>query len=491
MKEKVFFAVDLGATSGRTIAASLEQGKLILNEISRFPNHIIEMQGHCYWDLPALYREIIAGLREARRKGYEIISIGIDTWGVDVAMFGNDGGLMRNPYCYRDPHTTGATEKLFARYDAARVYESTGIQVMNINTLFQLDTLHRNGCPALAAAQKILFIPDALGYMLTGNAVTERTIASTSQMMNARSGELDEDILNAIGVTKDVFAPMADPGHTLGTLTEEVQRLTGLGPVPVISVAGHDTASAVAAVPAEDEEFAYLSSGTWSLMGIEVKEPIISTQSRELNFTNEGGVDRTIRFLKNICGMWLLECCRREWSAAGIETTYSELCDSAEKSQRFRSLVNPDNPRFANPPSMLKEIAAYCRETGQPAPETPGEYTLCILESLALRYRQVMLMLHEFAPHRIKRLHIIGGGSRNRMLNQMTADATGVTVIAGPSEATAIGNALVQARTAGMAGSLHEMRRIVSNSTETDMFIPSHTAEWDDAYNRFITLPEA
>lgn len=491
MKEKVFFAVDLGATSGRTIAATLERGKLILNEISRFPNHIIEMQGHFYWDLPALYREIIAGLREARRKGYEIISIGIDTWGVDVAMFGNDGGLMRNPYCYRDPHTTGATEKLFARYDAARVYESTGIQVMNINTLFQLDTLRRNGCPALAAAQKILFIPDALGYMLTGNAVTERTIASTSQMMNARSGELDGDILEAIGVSKDVFAPMADPGHSLGTLTEEVQRLTGLGPVPVISVAGHDTASAVAAVPAEDEQFAYLSSGTWSLMGIEVKEPIISPKSRELNFTNEGGVDRTIRFLKNICGMWLLECCRREWSAASIETTYPELCDSAEKSQRFRSLVNPDNPRFANPSSMLKEIAEYCRETGQPVPETPGEYTLCILESLALRYRQVMAMLHEFAPHKIKRLHIIGGGSRNRMLNQMTADATGVTVIAGPSEATAIGNALIQARTAGMAGSLQEMRRIVTNSTETDMFIPSHTTEWDDAYNRFITLPEA
>lgn len=491
MKEKVFFAVDLGATSGRTIVATLDHGKLVLTEISRFPNHIIEMQGHCFWDLAALYREIIGGLREACKKGYEIISIGIDTWGVDVAMFGKDGGLMRNPYCYRDPHTTDAIPKLFARYDAARVYESTGIQVMNINTLFQLDTLRRNGCAALEAAKKILFIPDALGYILTGNAVTERTIASTSQMMNARNGELDPDILEAIGVSKDLFAPMADPGHTLGTLTEEVQRLTGLGPVPVISVAGHDTASAVAAVPAEDEDFAYLSSGTWSLMGIEVKEPIISDRSRQLNFTNEGGVDRTIRFLKNICGMWLLECCRREWSAAGIDTTYAGLCEAAEKSTHFRSLVNPDNPRFANPPSMLKEIAAYCLETGQPAPETPGEYTLCILESLALRYRQVMSMLHEFAPHKIKCLHIIGGGSRNRMLNHMTADATGVTVIAGPSEATAIGNALIQARAAGMAGSLQEMRRIVSSSTETDRFIPQHTTEWDDAYNRFVMLPEA
>ncbi len=488
MSQKVFFAVDLGATSGRTIATSIENGKLVMTELTRFPNHITEMLGHSYWDLPALYREIIGGLREARQRGYEVMSIGIDTWGVDFAMFGEDGGLMRNPYCYRDQHTTGAPERFFARYDAEKVYESTGIQVMNINTIFQLDTLRQNGCPALKAARKILFTPDALAYMLTGNAVTERTIASTSQMMNARSGELDNDIIEAIGIDKELFAPMVDPGHCVGTLSEEVQRQTGLGAVPVIAVAGHDTASAVAAVPAEGEDFAYLSSGTWSLMGIEVKEPIISDRSRELNFTNEGGVERKIRFLKNICGMWLLECCRREWKAQGIETSYGELCEEAGKVERFRSLVNPDDPRFANPRSMLKEIADACRESGQAVPETPGEYTLCILESLALRYRQVMSMLREFAPHDIKCLHIIGGGSRNRILNQMTADAIEMPVIAGPSEATAIGNALIQARAAGMAGSLQEMRRIVAASTETETFTPNPDGEWEKAYRTFLTL---
>ncbi len=488
MKKKVFFAVDLGATSGRTIAASLEDGKLMLNEISRFPNHIIELQGHAYWDLPALYMEIIAGLRDAGLKGYEITSIGIDTWGVDVAFFGSDGGLLRNPYCYRDTHTADAPEQFFSRFDSSKVYEITGIQVMNFNTLFQLDTLRRNNCPALEAAGKILFIPDALSYMLTGKAVTERTIASTSQMADARSGEFDAGILDAIGVDGSLFSPMVDPGYCIGMLSPEVRRLTGLGAIPVIAVAGHDTASAVAAVPAADADFAYLSSGTWSLMGIEADAPIISDKSRELNFTNEGGVDRTVRFLKNICGMWLLECCRREWSAAGIDTSYVDLCVQAEKAERFRSLVNPDNPRFANPESMLAEIADYCRETGQPVPETQGEYTLCILESLALRYRQVMSNLRDLAPHEIKCLHIIGGGSRNSLLNQMTADAIGMPVVAGPSEATAIGNALMQARAAGVVGSLQEMRHIVSESTDTLRFEPSPGNEWDEAYMRYNNL---
>lgn len=488
MNQSVFLAIDLGATSGRVIATWIDNGRLEMTELTRFPNHIIEMQGHSYWDIAALYREAIEGMREARRRGYDVASVGIDTWGVDVAMFGADGGLLRNPYCYRDTHTTGATERFFEGYAAEKVYESTGIQVMNINTLFQLDTLRRNGCAALDVAQRILFMPDALAYLLTGNAVTERTIASTSQMMNARSGELDDDILAAIGVARELFAPMVDPGHVTGALTEEVQRQTGLGAVPVIAVAGHDTASAVAAVPAEDEEFAYLSSGTWSLMGIEVKDPIISDGSRELNFTNEGGVDRTIRFLKNICGMWLLECCRREWKAQGMETSYSELCEAAGKVERFRSLVNPDDERFANPRSMLKEIAAACRESGQVVPETPGEYTRCILESLALRYRQVMSMLKEFSPHDIKRLHIIGGGSRNRALNQMTADAIGMPVVAGPSEATAMGNALIQARAAGMVGSLAEMRRVVACSTETEIFTPNADAAWEDAYKKFLNL---
>lgn len=478
-----FAAVDLGATSGRVILAAIDGDEIALEEISRFPDPIIEMQGHFYWDLPAIYKSVIEGLGAIAARGVAIESVGIDTWGVDFAMFGRDGALLRLPYCYRDPHTDGAPEKFFERMPCKTLYEKTGIQIMNFNSVFQFDALRRNGCSALEAADKILFIPDALAYMLTGNAVTEYTIASTAQMIDPRTKQWDPDIMNELGLSPEKFGRMTMSGDMIGTLTAEAQRLTGLGAVPVVAVASHDTGSAVAAVPAEDDNFAYLSSGTWSLMGIESKEPIIDERSFAMNFTNEGGVEGTVRVLKNICGMWLLERCRAEWP----ETSYSEIAAAAERSEPFRSVINPDAPCFANPPSMTEAIADYCRRTGQPVPESVGQYARCIFESLALRYRQVIDMLKTLSPHPIEKLYVIGGGARNEMLNRFTADATGITVETGSSESTALGNVMMQAKHAGVAGSVAEMRGMIRASlADSRRYEPTDGERWQAAYEMYL-----
>lgn len=478
-----FAAVDLGATSGRVILAAIDGDEITLEEISRFPDPIIEMQGHFYWDLPAIYKSVIEGLGAIAARGVAIESVGIDTWGVDFAMFGRDGALLRLPYCYRDPHTDGAPEKFFERMPCKTLYEKTGIQIMNFNSVFQFDSLRRNGCSALEAADKILFIPDALAYMLTGNAVTEYTIASTAQMIDPRTKQWDTDILNELGLSPEKFGRMTKSGDMIGTLTAEAQRLTGLGAVPVVAVASHDTGSAVAAVPAEDDNFAYLSSGTWSLMGIESKEPIIDERSFAMNFTNEGGVEGTVRVLKNICGMWLLERCRAEWP----ETNYSEIATAAELSEPFRSVINPDAPCFANPLSMTEAIADYCRRTGQPVPESVGQYARCIFESLALRYRQVIEMLKTLSPHPIEKLYVIGGGARNEMLNRFTADATGIPVETGSSESTALGNVMMQAKHAGVAGSVAEMRGMIRASlADSRRYEPTDGEKWQAAYEMYL-----
>jgi len=478
-----FAAVDLGATSGRVILAAIDGDEITLEEISRFPDPIIEMQGHFYWDLPAIYKSVIEGLGAIAARGVAIESVGIDTWGVDFAMFGRDGALLRLPYCYRDPHTDGAPEKFFERMPCKTLYEKTGIQIMNFNSVFQFDALRRNGCSALEAADKILFIPDALAYMLTGNAVTEYTIASTAQMIDPRTKQWDPDIMNELGLSPEKFGRMTMSGDMIGTLTAEAQRLTGLGAVPVVAVASHDTGSAVAAVPAEDDDFAYLSSGTWSLMGIESKEPIIDERSFAMNFTNEGGVEGTVRVLKNICGMWLLERCRAEWP----ETSYSEIAAAAEQAEPFRSVINPDAPCFANPPSMTEAIADYCRRTGQPVPESVGQYARCIFESLALRYRQVIEMLKTLSPHPIEKLYVIGGGARNEMLNRFTADATGIPVETGSSESTALGNVMMQAKHAGVADSVAEMRGMIRASlADSRRYEPTDGERWQAAYEMYL-----
>ena len=489
-QKKYFFAVDLGATSGRTILGVLADGKLEQEELTRFPNNLIETGGHFYWDIFALYYEMIKGLQLVGKRGIEISSIGIDTWGVDFVLIGDDNAILRNPIAYRDPHTFEAIDDYLEHVlDRKTVYDITGIQFMNFNSLFQLHAMRRADNVALKHAQKILFVPDALSWMLTGEAVCEYTIASTSQMLDPQTGDLSEKLIESVGLTRRHFGRMVHPGEQIGVLTDEVQRMTGLGAVPVIAVGGHDTASAVAAVPAKDEQFAYLSSGTWSLMGIETKHAVITPRSYELNFTNEGGIEGTTRFLKNICGMWLYERCRKEWPEEVRQLSHPELQGSAMQVEGFRSIINPDDKAFANPSSMIEAIRQYCRETGQHVPETPAEICRCIFDSLALRYRQVFGWLKEFADFDLSVLHVIGGGSLNKYLNQFTADALGVEVLAGPQEGTAIGNIMIQAKTAGEVGDIWQMRRIIANSIDIVRYQPAaDKGQWDAAYEKYLEI---
>jgi rhamnulokinase len=499
--KKYFFAVDLGATSGRTIIGTINDSKFELEEVTRFPNNLIEQGGHFYWDIYALYFEIIKGLKEVARRGLEITSIGIDTWGVDFVFIGDDGAILRNPRAYRDPITFDAMDDYLKHVISKKeVYDVTGIQFLNFNSIFQLYAMKREGNSAFRNAQKILFVPDALSWMLTGNEVCEYTIASTSQLLDPRTKQLDERLLASLGLTRSKFGKMVNPGTCIGVLTDEVQKLTGLGAVPVIAVAGHDTGSAVAAVPAKDEKFAYLSSGTWSLMGIETKDAIISELSYERNFTNEGGIEGTTRFLKNICGMWLYERCRLEWISSGerlevrgesiplSEVSHPELQGSAMQVEPFRSIINPDDQLFAAPASMIGAIQQYCRKTNQPVPETPAEICRCIFDSLALRYRQVFQWMQEFAPFKLEVLHIIGGGSLNKYLNQFTANSTGATVLAGPQEGTAIGNIMLQAKAAGQVKDIWEMRQIIANSLELVKYEPQDKAAWDAAFDKYLRI---
>ncbi len=499
--KKYFFAVDLGATSGRTIIGTINDSKFDLEEVTRFPNNLIEQGGHFYWDIYALYFEIIKGLKEVARRGLEITSIGIDTWGVDFVFIGDDGAILRNPRAYRDPITFDAMDDYLKHVISKKeVYDVTGIQFLNFNSIFQLYAMKREGNSAFRNAQKILFVPDALSWMLTGNEVCEYTIASTSQLLDPRTKQLDERLLASLGLTRSKFGKMVNPGTCIGVLTDEVQKLTGLGAVPVIAVAGHDTGSAVAAVPAKDEKFAYLSSGTWSLMGIETKDAIISELSYERNFTNEGGIEGTTRFLKNICGMWLYERCRLEWISSGerlevrgesiplSEVSHPELQGSAMQVEPFRSIINPDDQLFAAPASMIGAIQQYCRKTNQPVPETPAEICRCIFDSLALRYRQVFQWMQEFAPFKLEVLHIIGGGSLNKYLNQFTANSTGATVLAGPQEGTAIGNIMLQAKAAGQVKDIWEMRQIIANSLELVKYEPQDKAAWDAAFDKYLRI---
>ena len=485
---KHFFAVDLGATSGRTIIGTIENGKMSLEELTRFDNNLIETGGHFYWDIFALYNEVINGLRLVAKRQIEIQSIGIDTWGVDFVCVGRDGAILRNPLAYRDPHTVGKMEEYFEKKVARdEVYNITGIQFMNFNSLFQLYAMDEAGNTALRNADKVLFVPDALSYMLTGNAVCEYTIASTSQMLDPRTKDLDSRLVESVGLKRGQFGEMVNPATVIGTITEEVQKMTGLGAVPVIAVAGHDTGSAVAAVPAANEKFAYLSSGTWSLMGIETQDAIINARSFDLNFTNEGGIEGTTRFLKNICGMWIYERCRKEWKdAEGLG--HAELQSAAMECEPFRSLINPDDPIFANPASMVDAITTYCEKTNQPIPQGYAQTCRCIFDSLALRYRQVFAWLKEFADFDINVLHIIGGGSKNEYLDQFTANSCGVTVLAGPQEGTAIGNIMLQAKAAGIVGDIWEMRRIIADSLELKRFEPQDKEIWDAAYEKYLDI---
>ncbi len=482
-----YIAIDLGAASGRIILGQLTDGRIEIEELARFQNPLVNMTDHVYWDVVGLFHQITIGLSKVAEMRIDIESIGIDTWGCDFMGIADDGTVLSNPVAYRDLHTEGAPEDFFREEILSdEVYGRTGIQVMNFNSLFQIYTMRRRHNTMITIANKLLFIPDAITYLLTGETVCEYTIASTSQLINARERDFDEKILKSVGLSVHHFGRPVMPGTVIGHLTQQMQETTGLGAVPVVAVAGHDTASAVVAVPATDKKFAYLSCGTWSLMGVERERPVITDMSQKLNFTNEGGIEGTTRLLKNICGMWIYERCRAEWTNA--PQSHSEILSAAMEQEAFRTLINPDAQCFSNPKNMNKAIADYCIATGQQAPQGWAQTVRCILESLSLRYRQVMENLQKLTREPVTRLHIIGGGSQNAPLNQMTADSCNVTVAAGPVEATAIGNIMMQAKAAGLVADRWQMRQIVANSSNLHEFAPDHTAAWDDAYKRFKQL---
>lgn len=472
MSKHHFLAFDLGATSGRSILGTFDGVNFEMKELTRFPNAIMELHGKYYWNIFSLYDSLKEGLCTCAKQGIRLTSIGIDTWGVDFGYIGKDGSILGLPRAYRDPYTNGAPEEFFKIVSREEVYRRTGIQIMNFNSLYQLFRAKQSGFMPLEAADKILFMPDLLSYMLTGKQVCEYTEASTSQLLNPTTRQIESSLLEAAGLPASLLHPLVDPGTVIGTLTDALAEETGVGKVPVVTVAGHDTASAILAVPAENKNFAYLSSGTWSLMGVETEVPILTKESFENNFTNEGGVEGTTRFLKNITGMWLLEQCRKEWEKAGRSYTYSEIVKMAEQIGESSFIVNPDDPRLANPASMCKSIAGICKENGQQTPVSDAEFIRCIFDSLANRYKDILSQLSGMIPFSIEKLHIIGGGSQNALLNQYTANAIGLPVVAGPSEATAIGNCMMQAKAAGLVADRWEIRKIVAESFPTQTYLP-------------------
>lgn len=439
-----FLAIDCGATSGRAMLGTFANEEFKMEEVYRFPNQMLEIGGKYYWNVFSIYEHILRCLTELARQGVKLASIGIDTWGVDFGLLAEDGTLLSLPRAYRDPYTVGIPQKVFATVTREELYALTGIQTMDFNSIFQLFAMKEAGASSLEHAKRLLFMPDLLSFFLTGKAVCEYTIASTSGMVNALTRQFDKSLLERLGIRTDILLPLVQPGTKVGTLRPTIARETGIGEVPVVAVAGHDTASAVAAVMGAGSHAAYLSSGTWSLMGIVTEKPVVTARAAELNFTNEGGTEGTTRFLKNITGMWLVEQCRKAWCAEGRDYSYAEMTAMAEGAKGYAGRINPDDPRFANPANMDTEIRQALADSGHTLPQNDAEMLSCIYHSLADRYGEVLAMLRELAPFEIERLHIIGGGSANKLLNRWTEEAVGIPVEAGPTEATAIGNLKIQ-----------------------------------------------
>jgi rhamnulokinase len=480
---------DLGAESGRAVLGRFDGGRLTLVDVHRFPNGPVRLRDSIYWDTLRLYSEIKQGISSAiRDHACKPDSIGIDTWGVDFGLLDQRGELLGNPYHYRDRRCNGMLEAAFGRVPQAEIFEQTGIQFMQINTIYQLLAMALDGSPALAAARTMLMMPDLFSYWLTGMMRSERTIASTSQCLNPNTGVWALPLLDRLGIPTHIFPDIIEPGTVLGPLLPSVAEETGAPSVQVIAGGSHDTASAVAAVPAQTGSYAYLSSGTWSLMGVELPRPVINAKALACNFTNEGGVCSTIRLLKNITGLWLIQECRRTWAAEGSALSYEEISHLAAESGPSAAFVDPDHRDFMAPGDMPARIRAFCRQTGQEPPQTIGSLARLVFESLALKYRLTLERLEELVGKRLAPIHIVGGGSQNRLLNQFTADATGRTVVAGPVEATAAGNALMQLIALGELGGIEEGRAVVRASFRTETYEPREPLRWEDAYQRFLGL---
>jgi len=491
--KKSYLAFDLGAESGRAVLGELGPNKrLTLTEIHRFPNSNINIHGHLHWDVLGLYREMLHSMSICASKHTNSPqSIAIDTWGVDFALLDKKGNLISSPFTYRDKRTDGAMEAFLNKMPREKLYGLTGIQVIFINTVFQLYSMARDKSPQLEIAADLLFIPDIFNYFFTGVKASEFTFATTSQLYNPATGSWEREIFKTLGIPKSLMQNIVMPGTALGTLTDGICAATGLKPgIPVVAAASHDTASAVAAVPAQGSNFAYISSGTWSLLGIESKKPVINEKTLRYNITNEGGAGGTFRVLKNITGLWLLQRCRNSWLKKK-EYSYAGLSAAAEKAPAFKAVLDPDSRYFVDPDNMPGAIANFCRETGQQCPGNPGEFTRIIYESLALAYRFALEQMEEIssgASGTIEHIHIIGGGSQSALLCQFTADASGILVHAGPVEATAIGNILVQAMASGQVSGLDEIRDVSRNSFPVKTYKPKHDPGWDKAYEMFKEL---
>jgi rhamnulokinase len=467
-----FLALDLGAESGRAILAQLNGHKLQLSDLHRFANTPVRFPTGLYWDTPRLFYEICESIKAAARATDELDGIGIDTWGVDFAVLASNGSLLENPRHYRDSRTDGIPERVFTHVKREEIFRQTGIQFMNINSLYQLYAAQQESPELLGCAAKLLFMPDLFNYFLTGSFVSERTIASTSQFYDPVKKRFATDMLRALGIQASFLPELVDAGTDLGTVLPYISEQCGLTrDVPVYATASHDTAAAIAAVPASSKNaWCYISSGTWSLMGVELDEPLIDDAALQANFTNEVGIEHSIRFLKNIPGLWILQECRRAWAKNGEEYSYAELMERAAASKPSNTIL--DLEQFSSPGNYPKLICDFCRRTAQEVPQDPGAMVRVILQSLAIRYKQVLDMLEKLTGRRLEIIHIVGGGSRNKLLNQLTADVTGRRVIAGPAEATAIGNALTQALGAGDIDSLDELRSIVKQSFELEEYRP-------------------
>lgn len=472
-----YVAFDLGAGSGRAMLGAFDGERLEISELHRFPNEGVRLLGSLHWDATGMYAHLLAGL--AKAAGHKPVSLGVDTWGVDYALLDRDGKLIGEPYNYRDSRTDGVMEKVLAITPREEIFEHTGLQFMKLNTLYQLYA--HKGSAALEAARTFLMMPDLMHYWFTGVKACEFTDASTTQFHDPRKKDWARPLLEKLGLPADIFPDVVQPGTKLGPLHAGVAGDCGCGPMDVVAPGSHDTASAVAAVPAGPGHWAYLSSGTWSLLGVETPQPYVNDAVLKRNFTNEGGVWGTTRLLKNICGMWLLEECRREWSRQGIQTTYSELMEGAAK-ENFRSVIHVNDPAFVAPGGMPQRIAEACRANGQPVPETPAQFARCIFESLALAYRVVVEDLNAITGVKTETLHVVGGGSKNELLNQYTADCLGIPVVAGPVEATAAGNVLVQAVAMGRISGGAQIREVVRRSFSPKTFEPRGDASrWDEA----------
>jgi rhamnulokinase len=494
MAEKTYLAVDIGASSGRHVLGLFDGGQLRLEEVYRFENGGVEAAGRLQWDLLGQWSHIRQGLRAAAaRCGDRVASVGVDTWGVDFGLLGRGDELLGNPYCYRDSRTNDTMPKAFGIVSREEIFRHTGLQFMQFNTLFQLLAMKLSGSPLLDIAESLLMMPDLFHWLLTGVKSNEMTDASTSQCYDPVKGDWATELLGRFSLPSRILGPITQPGTTLGPLRASVAAECGLSSAKVVLPGTHDTASAVMAVPAHSQpgvrpDWCYISLGTWALLGIESPRPVINDSVLKLNFTNEGGIGGTTRLLKNITGLWLVQECRRVWNHAGANLDWEALNQLSAAAATLRSFINPDAPEFGTPGDMPEAIRAFCRKTGQTPPDDKGAVVRCALESIAMKFRQVLQMCEELSGGRIETIHIVGGGTKNRQLCQFAADSCGRRVVTGPVEATAIGNLMMQAVAAGDVASIAEAREVIRRSFPVEEFEPQNTAAWDEAYPRFLKV---